>query len=252
MFILNFKKDWKMHKSLLVVSVTVSVLLLLVVSIIYFITRYGNLPRNTNAIFMGVLGMLMTIVFLAALIIPISLMYFVLKDDLGKNRIQYTIFTPQSLLSWYLPKLLYIFIIQGLFALINLCANYFTVDLTNHFATKSIEIITFTMADHILTFLTTTFSFGFFAMMTLCFALYYSFRKNGLRVILQIVTVFLYFISYILYPVISQIHNTSIQITLFVGNATGMEIIIPFLIKNALGLLYLFIAYFLFEYKIEY
>ncbi len=243
MFALNFKKDWRMNKSLFI-SFFAILFLLLFVNTAFFIVLKNINPGTTYDVLRTIWGFLATLSSLIGTILTIVLMYFVLKNDLGKNKIQYSIFTPQSILSWYLPKVLFVLIVQGLFALIDLGYTYFVFDLI-----KSVgQTVNFNFWDNMTLFLTKTFNFGFFALLTLCIALYYSFRKKGLSWFLIVVAVLIYFIGDISYTIYQQIQS-SLHDTTFKNIPT---MVIPYVIKNVIGLVYLFISIYLFDKKIEY
>lgn len=244
MFLLNFKKDWQMHKSLFISFFIISFLIFLVLAVFYFIIRFGDFPLKTSLILSNIWQVLAALSSLLGMALPIALMYLVLKNDLGKNKIQYSIYTPQPLLAWYLPKVLFIFIIQGVFSLLDFGYTYFAVDVANNVLNIETD---FKMIDNVADTLTSAFSFGFFALMTVIMALYYSFRNKKISWFLIVTSVLIYFfgsISFNVYQAIQAYRDVKID--------TMTIILVPFAIKSAIGLIYIFISLHLFENKIEY
>ncbi|QVK18644.1 hypothetical protein KHQ81_02715 [Mycoplasmatota bacterium] len=247
MFSLNFKKDWRMNKSMLISFFAITLVFFAVNAIFYGLLKWGSFSGSTFNILLGIWGVLASLATLLGTILVIVLMYFVLKNDLGKTKIQYSIFTPQSLLSWYLPKVLFVFIVQGLFGLINLGYTYFIFDITNP-TLPAADQTHFNVWDNITSLLTQTFNFGFFALMALCMALYYSFRKKGRAWTFIVIAVLIYFVGNISYPIYQQIQEQVNHVKF--DNIPTM--VIPYVIKNVIGLIYAFISLYLFDKKIEY
>lgn len=246
MFSVNFKKDWRMNKSLLISFFSISLIAFIVNITFYLLLRNLNLSENVNNILHLIWVALASIASLAGQIFSIILIYFLLKKDLGKNYIHNTIFTPQSLFSWILPKILFVFIIQGLFALLNVVYEYLLIDIANLYATE--QLIEFVWKDYIVGFLTATFSFGFFALMTLWMALFYSFRKKGISWLLIIISAVIYFVAsqaFSTYQVIqNELYGVQIELT--------KSLLIDYGIKNVVGIIFFIISFYLFDKKIEY
>lgn len=247
MFSLNFKKDWRMNKSMLISFFAIALVFFVVNAIFYGLLKWGSFNESTFGILINIWAALAGIASLLGTILVIVLMYFVLKNDLGKAKIQYSIFTPQSLLSWYLPKVLFVFIVQGLFGLINLGYTYFIFDITNPMMDVA-EQTHFDVWDNITSLLTQTFNFGFFALMALCMALYYSIRKKGKAWTLIVIAVLIYFMGFISYSIYQGIQEQVNHVQF--DNIPTM--VIPYVIKNTIGLIYAFISLYLFDKKIEY
>lgn len=243
MFALNFKKEWRMHKSLLTSFFIISLALFVLISVLYLVLKHAGLSSNTEIIFRGIWSVLAGISATLAAILPIVLMYLVLKNDLGKNKIHNTIFTPQSLVSWYLPKVLFIFIVQVLFALINLGYGYYFQDV---YPTGE----KFDFLYNIVLFLTSAFSFGIFALITLCMALYYSFRKKGLSWFLIVVTIIVYFVGLMTYSIYMSLQLINQDMSAVTN--TPKYVLIQYGIDSFIGLIFIVISLYLFNKKVEY
>ena len=239
MYALNFKKEWRMNRSLLISFFAVLLLLFIGNTTFYLILKNINLADNIYNVLTGVWAIIFTLSSLLKQILAIVLMFWVLKNDLGKNKIHYTIFTPQSLFSWFLPKLVFVFLIQGFFALLDFGYMWFVSD---------IGLVSFPFDINIILLLTSTFNFGFFMLLTLSMAIFYSFRNRSLGWSLITVSVLLYFIAANFYTVYQSIRMQ------FYGETFGQKstLLITFFIKNSLGLVYAYFAYRLFDKKIEY
>ncbi|NLG82412.1 MAG: hypothetical protein GX490_07860, partial [Bacilli bacterium] len=171
MFTVNLKKEWVLNKSLLISFFIISLGSLLLTVISYVFLKYVSLPEVTSNIIWAVWNGISALITMVSSFFPLILVFFVLRNDLGKNHVHYTIFTPQSILSWYLPKFVFCLIIQTVFSLINLTIAFLQLDLMN---LDMFESFTY----KILTFLSSAFSLGTISILTLSFALYYSFRKE--------------------------------------------------------------------------
>ncbi|MDF2700133.1 MAG: hypothetical protein K0Q49_1689 [Haloplasmataceae bacterium] len=250
MFSINLKKDWKMHKSLLISFLAIAFVAFLIIFAIYLVLKFLNTGDMTKTVLTGIWSLVTTLVMVLSSILPIVLMFKVLKNDLGKNNIQYTIFTPQSLVYWYLPKVLFVFIIQGLFTLLELGFSYLLIDATN------IGEV-FDLTTYVLSFLAGTFSFGFFGLLTLTMAIYYSFRKKGLSWTLIVTSIICYFIPSIVYSIITtidqynQAHSGKIDVDINTSLSVS-DIFIPYGLDSAVGLVMILIAFYLLNKKIEY
>lgn len=247
MFAVNFKKDWRLNKSMFISFFTISLILFIVNIVFYLLISNLNLSAQTNQILNAIWMLLASLSSLLSKIFSIILIYFLLKKDLGKNNIHNTIFTPQSLLLWVLPKILYVFIIQGLFALLDIVYSYMIFDVAPILSPGQ-QINQFDWLDNIVAFLTTTFNFDLFALMTLWMALYYSFRKKGLSWLLIIITTFVYIgasQAFSIYQII-QLQLYKIEFKLI------KTLLINYSIVCFVSIIFLIISFYLFEKKIEY
>lgn len=247
MFALNFKKDWRMNKSKFITFFSIIFLIFLANMIFYLLIKYVNMAGNTENILRGIWMLLAGLASTLGEILVIVFIYFLIKRDLGKNNIHNTIFTPQNLLSWLLPKIVYVFIIQGLFSILNLVY----LNCINDFATSIMvngQIIELDLKYYLISFVTGTFNFGFFALMTLLMALFYSFRNKGLSWLLIVITAIIYFISSQAYSTYQIIQNELYGTKFDLLNSS----LIDFGIKNTVGLIFIFISLYLFDKKIEY
>lgn len=241
MFLLNFKKEWKMHKSLLTTFFIIAIASFALITLFYLVLEYATLSSRLDSILNILLIFFVAIVSMLGGILPIVIMYKVLKNDLGKNNVQHTIFTPQSILSWYVPKLLFVFLIQGLFGIIQIFYAFYAMQLSNQ------EVFKFT--ENIYTLLISTFSMGIFGILTLCMAIYYSFRSKGLSWFLIVVTIFVYFASQMTYGIIMAIQSLNGQ----ESSLTNMNLMwIQYGLDSGIGLLFIIISLYLFDKKIEY
>jgi hypothetical protein len=242
MFSLNFKKEWRMHRPLMVLFFIITAALFAFITILYFIIKYSNIEGQSLSIVSGIWTALSGITSMLATILPIVLMYKVLKNDLGKNNVHYTVFTPQSISAWFFPKLLFIFIVQGLFALIQLGNAYFLLD-----ATSPSE--KFDTTENIIAFLSTTFEFSLFALITICMAIYYSFRKKGLTWSLIVATIILYFIGNMVYAIYTSIQSFNDPSSVL---DTTKMMLTQYGINSVIGIIFITISLYLFDKKIEY
>ncbi|HEY8365194.1 MAG TPA: hypothetical protein VIK84_06440 [Haloplasmataceae bacterium] len=241
MFALNFKKEWKFHKSLFLTLFFITLGLFIVISSIYLFLKYNEISEMTYAILIGIWSLATMVVALLSSISPIVLIYLVLKNDLGKNRVHYTIFTPQSIFMWFLPKLLFIFIIQGFFALISTGSSFLMADLTNQPLFDNIE-------DKIIAFISETFSLGITGVITLATALYYSFRKKGKAWLMIIILIIFYFIM----ATIPTIVTISIEGAEALIVTSTRNLLLSLGVDLLVGISYILLALYLFNKKIEY
>ncbi len=241
MFTLNLKKEWKLHKSLLITFFIITLALFLLIFATYLVLKYADLPKVGNNITIGIWMFASAIVTMLSTIFPIVLMYLVLKNDVGKNRIHYTVYTPQSILSWFLPKLLFVILIQFLFAITTLGTTFMQLDISNQKILEGVD-------EKIVTLLSSTFAFGVFGVISLCTALYYSFRKKGHAWLFMTVSVILYFIISMI-PSLVFIINEGPQSQV---NPTIGQMLILWGVDVAVGWLYLGISLILFDKKVEY
>lgn len=245
MFALNFNKEWRMNKAILKSFFTILIIIFLTNTTFYILLKSFDFAFNTGNILKAIWAILAGLSSMLGMILNIALMYFLLSKDLGKNKVHYSIFTPQSLLSWYLPKLVFLIIIQGLFALIDLGYNFFIFDIANSLSGGAAD---FDWKLIIIDYFTTTFNIGFFALFTLCMALYYSFRDKGLSWLLIVISLIIYFAAsngYTFYQQFQMVLNDAI----FEAVPT---LLINYGIKNITGLIFIVIAMYLFDQKIEY
>jgi len=241
MFTVNLKKEWVLNKSLLISFFIISLGSLLLTVISYVFLKYVSLPEVTSNIIWAVWNGISTLITMVSSFFPLILVFFVLRNDLGKNHVHYTIFTPQSILSWYLPKFVFCLIIQTVFSLINLTIAFLQLDLMN---LDMFESFTY----KILTFLSSAFSLGTISILTLSFALYYSFRKELKAWFLIILSIGCYYLLNAI-PTIVLLIN---QGEAFLTNPSTDYILYTWLIDIFLGLIYIGISLYLYDKKIEY
>lgn len=242
MFVLNLKKDWKMHKSLLISFFVISLVLLGLIFAFYLFIKYAGLSDFVSNILRNIWLIVAGLVMMLGGIFPIVIMFKVVKNDVGKNNVQYTIFTPQSLVSWYVPKVLFIFITQAVFGILTLVHTYLFLD--------ALSQKKYNVSENIIGFLTETFRIGTFAFITLCIALYYSFRKRGKSWTLIALTAISYFVLTSLYGIISSIQQFNNEN--YVAPSTNEMLLINNGIDNAIGILFILLALYLFNKKVEY
>ncbi len=241
MFTLNLKKEWKMYKSLLISFFLISLGLFLVILSAYFILEYANLTAGSTSykIIYGIWTFVAVIVTMLATILPIILMFLVLKNDLGKNNIHNTIYTPQSVISWFLPKVLFVFLIQGLFALISLGSSYLLSDISG---------LNFDTTEKIISFLSATFALGIFGIITISMAIFYSFRKKSISWTLIAISI----VSYFVITAIPTIVKILLEGEESVNDLQVLDLLITFGVDFIVGLIFIIIALILFNKKIEY
>ncbi len=242
MFTLNLKKDWKMHKSLLISFLIISSVLLGLIIVFYLFIKFAGLSDSATNILNNIWSIVNGIILMLSGILPIVIMYKIVKNDVGKNNIQHTIFTPQSIFSWYLPKVIFIFFTQAIFGIITLVHTYLLQDVTSQEK--------FNVSENITGFLTQTFALGTFAVITLTIALFYSFRKRGLSWFFITITVIGYFVLTSIYTIIISIELYNNEN--YIAPSTNELLIVNNVIDNAVGIVFILIALYLFNKKIEY
>ena len=247
MYSLNFKKEWRMNKAKFISFFSLIFVIFVVNMGFYLLIKYVDFSYDTTSILNAIWLILAGMASMLGQILVIIFIYFLVKKDLGKKNIHNTIFTPQSLFAWILPKIIYVFIIQGLFVLLDLVYTYFISDIASLISSGQV-IPQFDWKDNIILFLTSTFNIGFFALMTLWMALYYSFRRKGISWLLIVVSTIIYFFASQGYTFYQEIQRQLYEIEY----KEITTYIINYGIKNAVGLIFIFISMYLFEKKIEY
>jgi hypothetical protein len=239
-----------MHKSMLLTFFIISVIAFAIISGSYFIIKLINLNDKVEYVIINFWTIISTLIISTTFFMEIILIFRLLMVDLGKGNVHYTIFTPQSIFSWFLPKLLIITIMQGLFAIFKFSHSYLVFDAVTN--TNPI-MLSFGLKEHLITLITSIFNYGLFGLISLFFALYYSFRKRGRAWLLILLSLAVYGISYGIFTIIvlfnkveQQLSETTIDINL--AEITLTE----FYFHSIFGLIFMIIALYLYNKKVEY